>query len=91
MVVHERFTLHRPLMIPSSLAASMHSAVHNFNITNPSNNTMTAVSSNSSDESGQHIVSSFVGGRALLGLWRSKMKPMGQVDSSGTLSWKRIL
>lgn len=79
-------------MFPSDLAASMHSAVHTFNTSNSSNaTTTTAVVSNSNgtDESGQHTASSFVRGRALMGLWRSKV---GQVDSSASsLSWKRIL
>ena len=80
-------------MFPSDLAASMHSAVHTFNTSNSSNatTTTTAVVSNSNgtDESGQHTAISFVRGRALMGLWRSKV---GQVDSSASsLSWKRIL
>ena len=51
-------------------------------------------SSNSSDELGQHIASSFVGGRALLGMWRSKANPaVGHVAprTLPPLSWKRIM
>ena len=60
-----------------------------------SNSTSTIVhSSNSSDELGQHIASSFVGGRALLGMWRSKANPaVGHVAprTLPPLSWKRIM
>ena len=95
-------------MVPSSLAASMQSAAHSFNTTsvvhaNSSSSSSTSdfgsssnmnTTSTISDELGQHIASSFVGGRALLGMWRSKANPaVGHVAprTLPPLSWKRIM
>ena len=95
-------------MVPSSLAASMQSAAHSFNTTSVVHANSRSSSSTSdfgsssnmnttstiSDELGQHIASSFVGGRALLGMWRSKANPaVGHVAprTLPPLSWKRIM